>query len=100
MQPLGKKSMLQVDEIISLFRLWNASYPKRVAYDSLKQFQAYLKKLGNLEHLLIKTSEKEILGWYFEFTRDNDRWFGIIISDKLRGKGWGKKLMQMAPFPV
>lgn len=91
-----KKYLLQHDEINTLHKLWNSAYPTSVAYDSLEKFEQYLKELQDLEHLLVETAEGVIQGWYFEFTRDNDRWFGIIIADTLQGSGWGKKLMQLA----
>lgn len=96
MLSIRKIYTLQKDEIWALFRLWNTSYPKSVAYDSVEKIQEYLMGLEQPEHLLLETVEGEIQGWYFEFTRDNDRWFGIIIADTLQGSGWGKKLMQLA----
>ncbi|WLD24623.1 hypothetical protein NU10_04305 [Flavobacterium dauae] len=32
-------------------------------------------------------------GWATTFTRDNEIWFAIIISEKLHGKGIGTKIL-------
>lgn len=88
-----KKYKLQKNVIHVLHQLWNSTYPTSVAYDSFEEFQAYLLGLEDLEHLLLETADGTILGWYFEFTREEARWFGIIISEEIQGTGWGKKLM-------
>lgn len=93
---IRKKYILKQNEINILYSLWNKTYPISVTYDSFEKFQEYLHDLQNLEHLLLETSEGAILGWYFEFTREEARWFGIIISSEIQGKGWGRKLMLQA----
>lgn len=96
MLSIRKKYSLENDEAEALHKLWNSAYPISVAYSSLEKFWDYLLELQDLEHFLLVTSKGVICGWYFEFTREEERWFGIIISDKLQGKGWGKKLMLKA----
>lgn len=35
-------------------------------------------------------------GWYFDFVREQEKWFAIILDSSLQGKGFGTKLLNMA----
>jgi GNAT superfamily N-acetyltransferase len=37
-----------------------------------------------------------IKGWFFDFIRDEERWFIIMITPELHGSGWGQKLISKA----
>lgn len=99
----------------SLLNLWNNEYPKYLNYNSQTDFNTYLDNLKIISHVLIckekeikdeeinkseiKNTEiknKEILAWLFIFERENENWFGIIISSKLQKKGFGTKLLNIA----
>ena len=41
-------------------------------------------------------ANKEIKGWYFDFIRNNEKWFAIILDSKIQGKGYGTKLLELA----
>ena len=75
--------------------LWNKEYPAKLKYSSFKSFEEYLNKIFIYKHSLLVKGEY-IYGWYFEFLRDENRWFGILLDSSIHGKGWGNKLMQKA----
>lgn len=76
-----------------LFELWNAEYPVNLAHGSLQDFDKYLDGVSNHKHFLLCNEAGAIQGWHFQFTRDDETWFGMIISSKLQGQGWGSKLL-------
>ncbi len=85
-----------------VFELWNAEYPQKLSYDSLAEFDAYLLKLSNPTNYLLINDNRLILGWAFTFDRENEKWFAIILSQIIQGRGFGKKLLdelkQTAPI--
>ena len=68
--------------------LWNNEYPKKLSYNSLIEFDHYLQNLNNLKHYLLTGNIEITLGWPLTFDRDNEKWFAIILSEKVQGKGF------------
>lgn len=33
------------------------------------------------------------MGWALTFERENEKWFAIILSEKIKGKGLGRKML-------
>ena len=83
---------LQKEEIM---QLWNKEYPKELVYDNLEEFDAYLDKLSNKSHTLIAAGQK-IKGWCLDFTRENEKWFAMIIHSSVQGQGFGTALLHAA----
>jgi GNAT superfamily N-acetyltransferase len=73
--------------------LWNNEYPEKLSYKSLVEFDHYLQNLNNLKHYLLIGKIDTILGWALTFDRDNEKWFAIILSEKIQGKGLGRKML-------
>ena len=73
--------------------LWNNEYPEKLSYYSLIEFDLYLQNLNNLKHYLLTGNIDIILGWALTFDRDNEKWFAIILSEKVQGKGLGRKML-------
>ncbi len=73
--------------------LWNNEYPEKLSYNSLIEFDHYLQNLNNLKHYLLTGNIDIILGWALTFDRDNEKWFAIILSEKVQGKGLGRKML-------
>jgi hypothetical protein len=73
--------------------LWNNEYPEKLSYHGLIEFDNYLQNLTNLQHFLLTSDIDSILGWALTFDRDNEKWFAIILSEKIKGKGWGLKML-------
>jgi GNAT superfamily N-acetyltransferase len=76
-----------------LLDLWNNEYPEKISYNSLIEFDYYLQNLNNLNHFLLTDNSDIILGWAMVFDRDNEKWFAIILSEKLQRKGLGRKML-------
>lgn len=73
--------------------LWNNEYPEKLVYHNLTDFDNYLHKLSNLNHFLLVNDENVILGWALTFDRENEKWFAIIIAEKIKRQGFGRKLV-------
>ncbi|MEN2487715.1 GNAT family N-acetyltransferase [Flavobacterium sp. B11] len=73
--------------------LWNSEYPEKLSYNSLTEFDNYLQNLNNLKHFLMTNDIGLILGWALTFDRDNEKWFAIILSEKIKGNGLGRKML-------
>ena len=87
---------LSTSEKQEILVLWNNEYPEKLSYNSLEEFDTYLKKLSEQSHILLKDKDKIIRGWYFDFMRDNEKWFAIILDSKVHGKGIGTKMLALA----
>lgn len=90
---LVKRIELNDNQKEQIFKLWNNEYPEKIAYNSLDDFRNYLNNLTEQSHYLLMDGEKETIGWATTFTRDNERWFAIIISERFHGKGIGRKML-------
>ncbi len=73
--------------------LWNNEYPEKLTYNSFTEFDNYLFNLSNLTHYLLTNKEHLILGWALTFERENEKWFAIILSERIKGKGLGRKML-------
>lgn len=80
----------QKDKILEL---WNNEYPEKLGYNSVIDFDNYLNKLTKQIHYLLLGENEEINGWAITFIRENEKWFAIIVSEKLHGKGFGTKIL-------
>ena len=91
-----QRSILSASEKLAVFHLWNNEYPEKLAYDSMQEFDAYLSELRDPSHLLLVDSAGKVRGWYFDFIRDQEKWFAIILDAQLQGKGYGSQLLERA----
>ncbi|MFT3901606.1 MAG: N-acetyltransferase [Niabella sp.] len=76
-----------------VLELWNKEYPKQLTYNSIVDFENYLNKLINPTHYLLLDENEKMNGWATSFTRENEKWFAIIISEKLHKKGFGTQML-------
>lgn len=86
-------STQQKKEII---HLWNKEYPKRISYQSIKEFEAYLDKLLDKHHIILVDENNALKGWFVDFIRDDERWFAMILDSSSQGKGLGSKFLDLA----
>ena len=87
------QSRLDNEQKKQIFELWNNEYPERIAYQSIENLENYLNKLTQQIHYLLLDEHNKIHGWATTFIRDNEKWFVIIVSEKLHGKGIGTKML-------
>ena len=91
-----KRSSLSVSEKLEVFELWNNEYPEKLSYKEKGEFDTYLKALKEQSHILLVDINKKIKGWYFDFKRENEKWFAIILDSEIHGKGLGTKILELA----
>lgn len=73
--------------------LWNQEYPEKLTYNNPAEFDDYLQKLSNKVHFLLTNTQNVILGWAITFDRENERWFAIILSEEIKGQGFGRQMI-------
>ncbi|MHB1145979.1 MAG: GNAT family N-acetyltransferase [Lutibacter sp.] len=79
-----------------IYELWNAEYPKNLTHQNLSNFENYLNALTNQYHMLLIDKNGNIKGWYFDFDRNNEKWFAMILASEIHGKGFGTLLLNEA----
>lgn len=79
-----------------ILKLWNNEYPRNLVYENLEQFQDYLNELKDQYHIILLDENEHLIGWYFDFLRDGERWFAAILDSKFQGEGYGTKLLNLA----
>lgn len=86
---------LSLDQKSQLLTLWNNEYPEQLAYKNLEDLEQYLENLTAQNHFLLIDEYKTLQGWSFTFNREKEKWFAIIIAEKLQGKGIGTKMLNI-----
>ena len=76
-----------------VYSLWNQEYPVNVGFSALTDFDDYLNNLTETTHYLLENDSGEIEGWACLFSRDNLKWFAIILDANTRGLGKGTFLL-------
>ncbi len=76
-----------------LFKLWNENYPSFLKYTSLSELDEYLNNLINAQHFFLFNNEEHIVSWAFTFTREDEKWFAIIVDKDFQNKGCGTVLL-------
>lgn len=87
---------LDNSQIKVIFELWNAEYPKNLTHQNLSNFENYLNALANQHHLILTDENSAIKGWYFDFERNHEKWFAMILAAEIHGKGFGTLLLNGA----
>ncbi|MEM8763806.1 MAG: GNAT family N-acetyltransferase [Bacteroidota bacterium] len=91
-----ESNVLSDAQKLEIIVLWNNEYPESLSHESIETFNAYLRSITKAWHILLKDSNGHIQGWCLCFTRDNERWFTLIIDSSLHGKGFGTQLLEYA----
>ena len=91
-----KRSSLSQSEKLQVLKLWNNEYPEKLGYNSMTAFEEYLENLTEPSHILLINQDKRIKGWYFDFERENEKWFALILDTEIQGKGIGSQMLELA----
>ena len=91
-----RKKYLDPQEKRSIMELWNKEYPHSLMYENIQELDAYLSNLKGQNHIFMLNDAGEIKGWYFDFIREEERWFATIVDSTFQGKGFGGKLIRIA----
>lgn len=78
---------------LQIIDLWNDSYPVSIRHNGVESFDNYLAKLTDQNHILLLDKKDTVKAWFFDFIRENERWFAMIVSPELQGKGIGSRLL-------
>ena len=81
---------------LALLNIWNQEYPRQLGYENLMGFEKYLLKLKDAQHLLLVDQQKRIKGWLALFTREEARWFLMLLQSEYQGMGLGTRLLHEA----
>lgn len=73
--------------------IWNNEYPKSLNFPDSNGFDNYLAGLSEPVHYLLENESCEILAWACKFIRDKEKWFAVILDEKIHGQGKGTKLL-------
>lgn len=96
MLELKRTDQLSEDQKFHIYELWNKEFTAKISYKDISEFEAYLDKLVDQHHILVLDEHEKVLGWFFDFIRDEERWFAIIIDSSLQGSGMGSKMLDLA----
>lgn len=77
----------------TITQLWNAEYPEQLNFSGVTGFEEFLQSVSNPLHFLLLSENEELKGWLMTFTRENERWFSIIVDGKEKQKGYGTQLL-------
>ncbi len=78
-------------EIIT--QLWNAEYPKQLNFEGVDGFDNFLDSVSDQTHYLLIDENGELKGWFMTFTRQDERWFSVIVDGNEKQKGYGTQLL-------
>lgn len=90
------KTALSHNEKEAIRQLWNVEYPAVIAHKTPASFDAYLAPLEDQNHVLVINENQVIQAWFFDFVRNNERNFAMIVSRQAQGRGIGRKLINQA----
>ena len=91
-----KTNILNYKQKNEIIDLWNNEYPKKLKHENFDSFNLYLKNLNEQNHIVLIDENDCVKGWYFDFIRENKKWFAMILDSKIKGKGLGTKLLNEA----
>lgn len=80
-------------QIEDVFHLWNREYPKLLVHKDIPSFNLFLNQLSGVHHQVIENEKQEIIAWYFEFIREDELWFGLLIDIGYQRSGIGSELI-------
>ncbi|MGL1889123.1 MAG: GNAT family N-acetyltransferase [Reichenbachiella sp.] len=81
---------------LSIVELWNTQFPKSLQLPDADSFNDYLKNISQHNFILAKNESNQIIAWAIIFTRENERWFSILIDPAYQGQGLGSELLAAA----
>ncbi len=82
-------------EMHEIFEIWQEGFPKNVVFDSLSDFQAFVGRLVAPTFLLTYDSGA-VAAFLIYFTRDDNTWFIMAVSQAQQRRGLGRLLIQKA----
>lgn len=53
-----------------------------------------MNRISNPLHFLLLNEDGELKGWLMTFTRQDERWFSVIVDGKEKQNGFGTRLLE------
>lgn len=78
---------------IAIVELWNNEFPEKLTYTAMEDFEDYLQALTDPLHCFLYDENEVINAWAFTFSRNEERWFAIIVSEQVQRNGYGSMLL-------
>jgi GNAT superfamily N-acetyltransferase len=91
---LETKNILSDAQKVIITGLWNTEYPKQLNFNGVTGFEEFLNRISNPLHFLLLNEDGELKGWLMTFTRQDERWFSVIVDGKEKQKGFGTRLLE------
>ena len=91
---IQEAGILSSDQKVQITDLWNKTFPLSIGLDGIPGLEQYLSELQDHHHLLLIDDKGIVQGWFFDFIREEERWFTVMLSPGVHGKGWGSQLMR------
>lgn len=92
---LIETKILNENEKLQISNLWNNEYPITLSFSDSLGFESYLNSLLETVHYIMKDDNQTILAWSCKFTRDHEKWFAIILDQKIQGLGKGTEILNV-----
>jgi [ribosomal protein S5]-alanine N-acetyltransferase len=86
---ITKTKNLNTNQFRQINQLWNEEFPVKLN----DRFKLLLEGVDHYNHYFIEQNN-QIIAWAVEFEKENETRFSIIVSDKHKGKGLGRLLVQ------
>ncbi len=51
--------------------------------------------MSEANHYILRNENNEIEAWACKFERDSEKWFAVILDEKLHGKGKGTEILNL-----
>ena len=100
---LTKTENLTENQKTKISEIWNAEYPISLRFSEENNFEKYLSKLQNCVHYVLNDDfvsdfdeENALVAWLCVFTRENERWFAMLVNGNYQKQGIGKLLLDNA----
>ncbi|NMH27759.1 GNAT family N-acetyltransferase [Flavobacterium silvaticum] len=90
---IRQKKLLDTFEKIRICQIWNCEYPVTLNYENVADFEMYLNSLSDPNHYLLIGNDDTIQGWACTFSRNDSRWFAILLDTEIHGKGFGSQML-------
>ena len=90
---LVQRNTLSAADKESILNIWNSVYPEKLVLNGMHDLDAYLDPLIDKNHFLLVNNLQQVLAWAASFTRDDERWFVIILDSSIQKQGYGKQLL-------
>ncbi|MXV50639.1 hypothetical protein GS399_06610 [Pedobacter sp. HMF7647] len=86
-------SSLYDQQLEEIRLLWNSEYPESLVHPDGNSFREYLNTLIEPSHYLLSDEFGQLKGWAVTFTRDESKWFALILDSSIHRKGYGKFML-------